>query len=484
MFQNLMVKPRPRCAALLLCLCLAACAGSAPDSVVAQAKADAEALCVNSGTETAPPPIEHVFVIVLENKGFDEIYGPGAPTVYLRETLVPKGQLLPNFYGTSHASTGNYIAMISGQGPNPSSHGDCINFETWKSRDPITGKAITTDYAQAVGKGCLYPTNIPTLVDEMDLAGKTWKGWFEDMQFELAGDAARHAGRPAPGTPAASCIAPVVSDTSVDATNTSDATEQYAARHNPFLFFETITGTAETPEARARCDAGVVDLEGLRTALLSRATTPHYNLIVPDNCRNAHDADCSDGGPGGLARADEFLREWVPLVLASPAYQDAGMLVILFDEANINPDDPDAASACCGQETNPGPNTAMPGLFGPGGGRSGALVLSRYTQPGSTNTTPYNHFSFLRTLENIYGLDAIDLDASPEDGYLGFAGLPASEGMHAFGEDVYTCGGAVSVSTPVPPVTGSPAVTNEGRFGGGAFAAFGVLLFRLLRRRG
>ncbi|MFP5306095.1 MAG: alkaline phosphatase family protein [Gammaproteobacteria bacterium] len=416
---------------------LAGCGGSSsPTAAVPD-----PAKCVVSGTETDPPPIEHVFVIVLENKGFDETYGPGSPAKYLTETLVPQGQLLTQFHGTSHASTGNYIAMISGQGPNPATHADCINFEPWKPLDG-DGKALTSEYAQAIGKGCVYPANIPTLMDEMDTAGLSWKGWMEDMQFELQGNPDRHPDRPKAGTPAASCIQPQISETSIDQTNLADETEQYAARHNSFLFFETIIGAEETPQARARCDANVLDLEHLRTALQSRTTTQNYNLIVPDNCRNAHDAECADGGAGGLERADEFLRDWVPVIMASPAYREAGMLVILFDEANFTPHtDPDAAAACCGQESHPGPNTVLPGLFGPGGGRFGALVLSKYTTPGSTNDTPYNHFSFLRTLENLYGLNTIDLDAKPDDGYLGYAGLPAEEGMKAFGEDVYNCGG-------------------------------------------
>lgn len=419
-------------------LLLAGCSASGPSGGTPDLKN-----CVASGTEDQPPPVGHVFVIVLENKGYDETFGPGSPAVYLRETLVPMSQVLPQFYGTAHNSTGNYISMISGQGPNIMTQADCIaSFSPWTLTDPTTGLAALGEYAQAIGQGCVYPLNVPTLVDELELAGKTWSGWMEDMQYELNGDPDRDPARPKAGTPEASCIQPKISYTAPDDTNGADETEQYSARHNPFVFFETIIGSEETAAARARCDANVLDLERLRTALRSVATTPNYNLIVPDNCRNAHDATCADGGAGGLERADEFLKEWVPIIMASPAYRQDGLLLIVADEANqANPGDPDFSAACCGQETHPGPNTPMPGIFGPGGGRQGALVLSRYTKPGSVNETPYNHFSFLRTVENLFGLDQIDLDAKPDDGYLGYAGLPASEGMKAFGADVYNCGG-------------------------------------------
>ncbi len=390
--------------------------------------------------ELATPPIEHVFVIMLENKGFDETFGPGSPATFLTDTLVPQGQLLPQFFGTAHNSTGNYLSLISGQAPNILTQADCIaSFTPWKLTDPSTGLALTGEYAQAIGQGCVYPANIPTLMDEMEPAGLTWAGWMEDMQFELNGDPDRDPARPAVGTPEASCVQPKVSDTSPDGTNGSDETEQYSARHNPFVFFESIIGNEETAAARARCDANVLDLQRLPDALKSARTTPNFNLIVPDNCHNAHDASCADGGAGGLERADEFLREWVPQIMNSPAFAK-GLLLIVADEANIaNPADPDFATACCGQLIHPGPNTPLPGIFGPGGGRQGALVLSPYTLPGQVNDTAYNHFSFLRSMENLFGLNTVDLDASPDDGYLGYAGLPAEEGMRAFGSDVYNC---------------------------------------------
>ena len=62
-------------------------------------------------------------------------------------------------------------------------------------------------------------------------------------------------------------------------------------------------------------------------------------------------------------------------------------------------------------------------MSGPGGGRIGALVLSALTKPDTTNPTPYNHYSLLCSMENVWGL-----------GHLGFAGAP---GLSCFGKDVY-----------------------------------------------
>lgn len=63
------------------------------------------------------PPIKHVFVINIENKGYDETWGPSPAAPYLAKTLRGKGVLLNTYYGTAHNSQPNYVAQISGQGP-------------------------------------------------------------------------------------------------------------------------------------------------------------------------------------------------------------------------------------------------------------------------------------------------------------------------------------------------------------------------------
>jgi hypothetical protein len=92
------------------------------------------------------------------------------------------------------------------------------------------------------------------------------------------------------------------------------------------------------------------------------------------------------------------------------------MLMITFDEAEFGHSggrvdlETTAATACCDEPS--GPNTSLPGLTGAGGGRIGAVILSRYVKPGSRDDTPCNHYTLLRGLEDLFGLD-----------YLGFAKL-------------------------------------------------------------
>ncbi len=66
-----------------------------------------------------------------------------------------------------------------------------------------------------------------------------------------------------------------------------------------------------------------------------------------------------------------------------------------------------------------------------GGGDTGAVVISPYIKPGTVSNTDYNHYSLLRTVEDIFGTTG-GVDGK---GYLGFAAQP---GLAPFGRDVFT----------------------------------------------
>ena len=76
----------------------------------------------------------------------------------------------------------------------------------------------------------------------------------------------------------------------------------------------------------------------------------------------------------------------------------------------------------------PGPGSPEPGASGPGGGDVGAVLLSPCIAPGTVSQTPYNHYTMLGSVENLFGLS-----------HLGYAGLP---GETYFGADIFnrSCG--------------------------------------------
>src|SRR3954470_21072934 len=349
--------------ALALCICVCVCFFGA---TVARA---------------ATPPIRHVWVIVLENKDYTDTFGPGSKALYLSKTLVGEGQLLPRYYGIGHESLDNYIAMVSGQSPNPQTQADCQFFTEF-----LPG-TIGAD-GQAMGQGCVYPAAVKTVADQLEAKGLTWKGYMEGMKSPCQ--------HPAIGTR--------------DETQTASAENQYAARHNPFVYFHSIID-------RPICQQRVRDLSELTNDLKSEGTTPNYAFITPDLCHAGHDEPCKGiNEPGGLASADQFLRTWVPRITGSPAFASS-LVVVTFDESGSGAED------CCNEPTGPNtPNNGGPEP-GNGGGRTGAVLLSQFVKPGIANDTPYNHYGLLRSVEDIFGLD-----------HLGYAGRAD---LKPFGDDVY-----------------------------------------------
>jgi hypothetical protein len=360
------------------------------------------------------PRIGHVFVIVLENTSYERSFGPHSPAPYLTGTLVKQGALLRRYYGIGHYSLDNYLAMISGQAPNAATQADCEIFSDFH------GTGLDAD-GQAIGRGCVYPASVKTLADQLESAGLRWRGYMEDMGNDPKREAAT-CGHPAIGAP--------------DGTQKAVTGDQYAARHDPFVYFHSIID-------RPTCASNVVPLTALEADLADPAKTPNLVFITPNLCHDGHDGEdpgtrCVDGAEGGIKGADGFLKTLAPRILASAAFKQDGLLIVTFDEADIDDDHPDQsdATACCDEPAGPNfvngepiydtPNRG-PGILGPGGGRIGAVLLSPFIKPGRVSDVPYNHYAMLRSVEDIFGLP-----------HLGYAGRP---GLKSFGADIFGADG-------------------------------------------
>ena len=345
--------------------------------------------------------IKHVWVIELENAGFTQSFGHPAADPYLARTLPGEGALLTNYFAIGHNSADNYIAQISGQAPNLLSQEDCL---VWVPLPDVT----VSPYHQVLGPegGCVFPASVPTLGNQLSSKKLSWKAYLEDMGNSPARDnTVSTAQGPACGHPGT---------WGIDHTQSATKTDQYAARHEGFMFFRSVTSNA------SYCAAHVVSLRPLKSDLAAAAKTPAFSWISPNLCDDGHDAPCVTGQPGGLAQSDKFLATWVPKIMASPAYKQGGLILITFDEGSTD-------AACCGESggfSSSHPNTLLPGLGGPGGGDVGLVALSPFIRPGTVATADYNHYAMLRTVEDIFGLS-----------HLGDAAMPQ---LKSFGPDIFT----------------------------------------------
>lgn len=311
------------------------------------------------------PPVKHVFLVSLGPASFDALFGPASQAPYLARELTSKGTLLSRYRAVTKGELANEIALLSGQVPNPQTEANCPVYTA------VTPGEVGDD-GQANGEGCVYPQQVFTLPDQLTAQGTTWKAYVEDQDA---------AGAPPPGT----CRHPA--DGQPDPWQAPRPGDAYLTWRNPFVYFQTITTTPD-------CTKDVVGLTPLAADFARASTTPALAWIVPNACHDGRPTPCADGAPAGPAAADAWLRSMVPLLLSSPAYAAGGLIVIV----------PDASG---GEDP-----------------RTGALLLSRYVGAGGDVTTPYDHLSLLKSIEDLFSLRVLGAAQDPD--------------VRAFGAKVYT----------------------------------------------
>jgi hypothetical protein len=220
---------------------------------------------------THPHAVKTVFVVVMENKEWSEIYKSSeAPFI---NSLLPKASFCTAYYDNPlgvHPSEPNYIWMEAG-------------FHL----------GLVTDANPSA-------TNVSSeahLTQLMDASGVAWKTYAEDAP---------------PG------VCPI------------DSTGSYAPKHVPAIFFTDVVGqppTATSPQ----CIRHVVPFSALAKDL-SDGNVGRYNFIVPNLCNDMHGGrDCPRTSE--ITHGDEWLSRTVPMITQSKAYADGGALFITWDES-------------------------------------------------------------------------------------------------------------------------------------------------------
>lgn len=341
--------------------------------------------------EESLPEIKHVFLVVLADHGYEEAFGKGSPAPYLAGELPARGELLSNYYAVAQGGLANEIALLSGQGPTLETAANCPNYTD------VAPATVSVVAEQVEGNGCVYPAETQTLPGQLAAAKLTWKAYVEDI---------------ASGAPegSATCRHPALG--AADPNQAPSAGSPFLGWRNPFVYFRSLL---DSPE----CAAADVGLDQLAPDLRDAAVTPNLSYIVPNACHDGAEAPCEAGAVAGLAGAEPFLETVVPEIEASPAYEEGGLIAITFDQAPQAGPGADSSSCCA---TPAYPNLPPPPestAAGPveetgGGGRVGLLLLSKYVAPGTVEESGYyNHFSLLRSLEELFGLPPLGYAAEP-----------------------------------------------------------------------
>jgi hypothetical protein len=321
------------------------------------------ALACAAGCQAKPPggglipKYDHIFVIVEENKNFEQIMDPAmAPNI---AGLAASYGKATQFYGEVHPSEANYMAILGGDtfGIHDDDGFTCKPGD----KDPFCAGSSLPGYVD-------HTTQAPHLGVQLEAIGRTWKGYYENL--------------PAPGSLVFTATDPAIDDgTSWSAL--------YASKHSGFLNFASV----QTDPHRADKIVGFDQLD----RDLASGHLPNFALIVPNQCNEMHGLigpkippACAQTAPL-IQQGDKVVGELVRRIQATTAWRSAKnfAIVITFDEgAGLT------REGCCAVTPDAPSNY--------GGGHIPTVVITNHGPRGLSDPTPYNHYSLLRTMEEAF----------------------------------------------------------------------------------
>lgn len=317
-----------RCRLVLLTLAVTAlttfCIAQAPQSGNAE-----EGLQKDPGSYGSPIRSNHIVMVMEENRSI-QFALEYMPYLVSLATEYSEGMQV---YSDSHGSWLAYGELTSGLDPfNGEGYGGICN-----------------------GDGCSQPINIPNLVRQLAVQGKSWKAYFQGMpnigymgyQYGL-----------------------------------------YVRRHNPFAFYTDVF--YQPMQQRKMYPADPYMLQDIENNQLA-----NFTWISPDLDHDAHNG-LDDQVALGLA--DQYLQTFVPQLLSTPPFQPGGdgVLLVSFDEGEVNGD-----NECGG---NPDPNNC--------GGHIWQVLIGPKVKRNYQSNTHYKQGSQLRMFCDLLGLTSCPGDGA------------------------------------------------------------------------
>src|SRR6266568_1332540 len=200
------------------------------------------------------PTSSHVVMVVEQNHSYSSVIGNSAMP-YLN-SLASKYGLATHYYANTHPAIGNYFEMT-------------------------TGSVLSNDNTVTPSN---FPVSVDNIVDQMMVAGKTWKSYAEDLPY---------------------------------AGYTGGNTGNYAVRNNPFAYFADVQNSSTQK-------MNLVPFSQFAADLASNQL-PDFSYIVPNQM--------NDGANGSLQQSDTWLKQNLAPLLADSNFQKDGLLIITFEES-------------------------------------------------------------------------------------------------------------------------------------------------------
>ncbi len=313
--------------ALLALMALAACGPSAA--------ASGQLSVAAAGTEASPNAVPSVVLSV------GAVQQPTAATVTPTPSeLTSSNATVPSF---SHiymlVMENREFSDIVGSSEAPyineliSKYGLATNYKAIAHPSFPNYIALFSGSTQGITDDKVHNINATSLLDQIEAKGKTWKAYAQNM----------------PGN----CFA------GGTASGGEDGAGEYLRRHNPAISFVGIS------ESLLRCG----NISNFKHFDPSAAD---FEFIAPNACNDMHSCE--------IAQGDAFLKDFVPKILNGRAWQDGGVLFIVWDEG-----------------------TTKDG----GGGKVPLIVISNLVKPGFQSSKSYTHYSLLRTIEDAWNMECL-----------------------------------------------------------------------------
>jgi len=360
-----------------------------------------------------------IFVIAMENHNFTQPNPTSSPEQILGNPAAPfiNSLITP---GNSNATQVSYATAYynAGFGVHPSEpnyiwaeagsdfgvHTDADPFAT--NGNTFFDQSVHLE-SQSTGSGTnlsFWHFNVtPHLTAQLNAARVSWKNYQEDVQLGAS-----------PTNSASGTNGPV---------NPYYGTTQYnyAVKHNPMAFFHDSAVRNVYPLAQLFED-------------LTNNAVAQFSWITPNQYDDAHSPLSGGftyqgtnytGDQSAVAQGDNFLATVIPQIMASPAYQDNGVIIIWWDES----------------EGGDGTNRTIP-----------EIVISPLAKGNAyASSVPMNHSSDIKTIEEIFGLPAVNnpIPATETNAEGGFNNVATVNDL----SDLFAAG-----TIPAPP---SLSVTND-----------------------
>jgi phospholipase C len=222
------------------------------------------------------PHFDHVYIIVLENHGFDDALYNG-PSPFLRELAQSQG-LATNYFGVAHPSLPNYLALIGG--------------DEFGIRDDQPS-CFASDVAPSTSCNRISGDS---LVGQLRRAGLSFAIYAETL--------------PKPGSLVSVAPGGVLGPL-------------YAQKHNPVPYFQDLAAGGDLDRLIRPYDAFLSDLA---------ANAPNVALIVPNQCHDGHGLTVCHDRDKLIADFDAFVRDAVTAIRASKNFTRHSAIVVTFDE--------------------------------------------------------------------------------------------------------------------------------------------------------